>query len=149
MAHVRTQIRGAIRDLLVGLPQIAGRVHLSRVYAVDLLPALSIYSDADEVLSDEGVLGADKLDQLRSMSLRIEIRDRASSDLDDNLDSIAALIESAMATDVTLGGLAEWLTLEATSFEFDGDSEAPSGVATLTYAITYRVSATDPETVID
>jgi hypothetical protein len=146
MAHARQQIRDAVRTLVTGLTTTGSRVYPSRVYpsGSGTVPGLCIYT-LNEKRSASGDSGR-KL-QKRELTLVIEARVKPPSgvDVDAQLDTIAAEVEVALATDPTLGGLVSWSDLQETSISLSGKLERPVGVAKLAWACAYKVAADAPD----
>ena len=148
MSHVRHRIRDAIKSRLIGLPLTENRVYASHVYPIDMLPAISVFAASEAVTEYYDSLDDVVQRHERDLEMRIEIRERGTASMDGRLDSIAAQVEAALAADRLLGGLAVDMRLRDTTIELSGDSEQPAGLATLRYAVMYRVLASDPETVL-
>lgn len=148
MSHVRQQIREAAATTVTGLAVTGSNVFPSRVYPHDVVPSLSVYTLTDTVDADQSVLGAVGYKQVRELELVIEARSKLTANVDNQLDDIAADVEIAMQSDVTLGGLCEWLELTDTAIELEAESENPAGLARLTYSVIYRVAANNPQLAI-
>lgn len=144
MPHVREQIRDAVVTACTGLTTTGTRVYRERLYqlrAADL-PGLRIYCGAEQVEPDR--LGAIH-GQQRDMELMVEGLARATSDLDETLDDIAAEVEAALAADITLGGKAKALYLAAIDDpEQSDEAEQPTGLVRLRYRVHYRTLNTTP-----
>ena len=81
----------------------------------------------------------------RSLSVRVEGYARASSNLDDTLDTISAEVETAVADSTSIDALLTDLELSSTDVSFtDGDREI--GVITLDFGVIYTTAFNDPET---
>jgi len=89
-------------------------------------------------------LGTMARDQDRLLSVSVEARAKATTALDDTLDTVSAEVEAALATDITLGGLAKDLWLSNTTIGFDGAADQPTGLATMSYSVEYRVAEGAP-----
>ena len=146
MAHVRQQIREAIATAITGLASAAS-VHQSRVYDLESgdLPAFKVYtlSESTERDSQQNPRGT-----YRQMQLVLEAAAKAVSDLDDTLDTLCAEVETAIAADITLGGLSKDAYLETTTIELNDGGDQPHGAATMSWIVEYRVRETAPETVL-
>jgi len=143
MAHARTQLRDAIITRLTGLQSTAGSVYGSRIraFAPDELPAIVVLTDAEEIEPNAtGQLA-------RAMEVNIRLLAKAVDSLDDTLDTMAAEVETAMATGFPLGaGLSQQITLTALTVELNGDGDQPHGVMTLTYRVDYFTATGVPGT---
>ncbi|MBT7914060.1 hypothetical protein HN588_09145 [Candidatus Bathyarchaeota archaeon] len=146
MSHVRKQIRDAVATRVTGLTTTGTNVFQSRTYSLsnDKLPALTIYTKEES--SD--IVNMSR-DLRRTLSIVIEGYAKASSSLDDTLDTIAAEVEAAMGSDRDLNGVGKIISVSGTEIDFaSGDSEKPVGVVRLGYDIIYVTSGSDPETAL-
>lgn len=143
--HVRESIRGAVKAAVTGLATTAARVYPSIVYNLQesQLPALQIITGEESIDLTSGTLDAPQ----RLLQITIKGTAQAVSGLDDTLDDIAEEVETAMATDVTLGGYSHGVDLQSTTFDFSGEGDKPVASVTLTYSILYRTPFGDPTTV--
>lgn len=145
MSHVRTQIRTAVKNRLLGLYTTGQNVHMMRVYSVEDIPALLIYvnSEISELDNKKGR----PVDLRRTMDLTIEgLAGTAEQTLNDTLDRISSEVETAMMSDLTFGGLAQRSRLTGTEFGFTPEGEKQHGMVRLTYRVEYRTPENDPET---
>ena len=142
--HARQTIREAIAALVTGLSTTGANVYQSRVYPHDTLPCLTLYSINEAVV--ETIFNGT---QMRELSLIIEGRAKATSNLDDTLDTIAAEVETALMTDQYLTDSVKLIELTETEIDFFDDIEQPAGIVRLTFIVSYRTNETDPTTLID
>lgn len=144
MAHLRKQIREAIATAVTGLTTTSTRVYQSRVYAIDSanLPCLAVYTNEEQSQIDS--LGVTRLLQ-RVLSITIEGRCRATSDVDDTLDAITKEVEVALGTS-TLSNLVKDLFLASSTFEISRDAEQPTGLVRMVWMAMYSTPENDPET---
>jgi hypothetical protein len=144
MPHVREQIRDAAVTACTGLTTTTTHVYPERLYqlrATDL-PGLRIYCGAEQVEPDR--LGAVH-GQSRDMELIVEGIARATADLDETLDDIAAEVEAALAADVTLGGKCKFLHLAGIDDpEQSDETDQPAGLVRLKFRVQYRTLNTTP-----
>lgn len=147
MSHVRTQIRNSIVTLVTGLTTTGARVYASRLYPLqdDNLPGLCVFTQSEEVDDEEG-----KNEQLQHRELLVVVAgyDKVISGLDDQLDTIAAEVETAIFADRFLSGLLMSLDLVATEVELNVEQEKPLGKISITFRARYFTSEGAPETVI-
>ena len=143
--HVRQQIREAVAVLVTGLVTTQARVFSSRIYPVsaDDLPCLLIYSTSEQSEVD-GMGNARPL--YRTLIINVEALASANTDLDDTLDTISVEVETALAADRKLGGLAITSTLAQTEITLKADGESTVGSIRLSYEIEYRTTDKNPET---
>jgi hypothetical protein len=143
--HIRHQIRDAAGDAVTGLLTAGTRVFKSRIYPLTdaEMPALLVYTTTED--SERDGMGETLA---RSLSLVVEGYIKSSATIDNQLDKLSAEVESAMASDRTLGGLARDCYLSGTEINFTGDGEVPIGVVTMTFLITYFTKMQTPTVAI-
>lgn len=143
MPHVRKQIRDAVAAALVDLPTTEDRVFTSKRYnwRGDELPGLAIYTDAETVERLNMQRG-----QRRTVSLIIDLAESANDVGEDTLDAMASEVETALAADVTFGGLVKDSSLAGTDTDFSTDGEKPVGIKKLRYSVTYHTHHGQPGT---
>ena len=143
--HVRQQIREYFATNLNNLTTTGTRVHESRVYPLDTLPALVIYTKSET--SEPLVIHTDRVMQ-RDLSVIVEGYAKGTSNFDDTIDTICKEVEEAIAADTTLGGLAKDTFLESTEIEFNAEGEQPMGFVSLTFLTKYYVQETNPDVAV-
>jgi len=136
MAHARQTIREAAATLLTGLTSTGSRVFQSRIVPQTTLPCLLVMTDAEEIAP-----GAFEKQLDRRLTLTVVGVAKAGSTLDDNLDTIAAEVETALGSDYRY-------ELTGIDVDFDETLEKPAGRITLTYAYRYFTNAGAPGTVL-
>lgn len=143
--HVRKRIRDAVESTLTGLTTTGSNVFVSRVYEVEAakLPCLVITTPSEAINLEGGTLEAPG----RDLTVEVKGHAKATTALDDTLDQIAKEVETAMRTDITLGGLSHGLDLTSMDSDLTSDGDKPHGTVTLTYLIQYRTPFGDPTTV--
>jgi len=144
MSHVRQQIRDQLKNTLTGLTTTGANVFDSRVYDHDALPSLAIYTLSEEL----GEEAANK--QMRILNIVIEVRAKATTNLDNTLDTISAEVEDAIfnSGDTTLSGKCKDIDFEGVDIELSGDSDQPVGLMSMRFVCLYRVNKSDVETLI-
>ena len=142
--HVRQQIRERIGTTLTGLTTTGSNVFQSRVYPLEdsNLPALLIYTKVEESMPID--IGAARTME-RNLTVNIEGYVKANSNFDDTNDTICKEVETAMASDVTVNGLAKDSFLEATEIEYNAEGEKPVGYVTMSFKVDYYVLETSPD----
>lgn len=142
--HVRNQIRNKIVELVTGLTTTADRVFASRLYPLqsEELPGLCVFTRAEEVDEEEG-----KLEQLQHRDVFIIVAgyDKVTAGLDDNLDTIAAEVETAVFADRFLSGLVMLLDIVSTEIELNVEQETPFGEILITFRARYFTVEGSPE----
>ena len=132
--HIRQQIREKFGTTLNNLTTTGTRVHQSRVYPLETLPALVIYTKSET--SEPIVISTNRL-MNRELFVVVEGYVKATSNFDDTIDTISKEVEEAIAADTTLGGLAKDCYLESTEIEFNAEGEKPLGYVSLTFCLLY------------
>lgn len=148
MSHARQQIREAVASRVTGLTTTGSNVHESWVYSHDTLPDLSVYTGREIVLEEGKTLG-----NRQRIGLEIVIEARAKpaegeDSYDDQLDTICAEVQTAMAADSDLGGLMELCVYQGMDPDRSGALERPSGIARMLYRGIYRIAANAPQTLV-
>ena len=64
------------------------------------------------------------------------------------IDDICKEIETAMAGDQTVNGLAKNSFLAGTEINYSGEGEQPIGVVTLNYVVQYRTATNAPDVAV-
>ena len=147
MSHVRQQIREAFGTACSGLSTTGTNVFQTRVYPLETgaLPGLCIYTTSELISDVVGEIGGAARLVSRALSVRVEGYARATSNLDDTLDTISAEVETAVANSSTIDGLITDMELSSTDVSFtEGDREI--GVITLDFAVVYTTAFNDLQT---
>ena len=143
--HLRGQIRSYVAALIQAavdeLPTPRPAVFKSRVYPTRSLPAISVFTEDELAVTDAQT----KPVQFRELELVVEIMAKANTDIDDVVDTLSELTESAIANDLTLGGLCKNIYLQGSPFEIDDELEKPLGKMMQSWAVTYRVDTRSPD----
>jgi len=137
MPHVRQLIRDDIITTVTGLTTTGSRVYPSRVYPMDAnkLPGLCVYSK-DET-SEPATMGFDRT-MARTVSIIIESYVKALSGYDDNLDTIALEIETALYADRTRDGNAKDTRIMSFQADYSGSGEQPVATGIMTVEVLYH-----------
>ena len=118
-----------------------GRVYPYRTIRQQTAPYVVARTPSETVNPEQGAFGsAGKPVLFREAMLEIEVRAKASSDLDGVMDGYAVSIEKAMAG-TALDALAVYVWLSETSIVTADDDEAiekDAALMTLTYRVGYR-----------
>ncbi len=125
--HVRQQLRESVGAVLTGLTTTGARVYQSRVYPFQTtdLPCLVITTDGDAV---EYLVLKHPGQQQRDTQVRIEAYAKATSNLDDTLDTICKEVEIALANSDIKN-----ILLKGTQIDMEVLGDQPVGKATLIY----------------
>lgn len=136
MAHVRKQIRAAVGAALSGNTDAGIRVYQSRVYPIDTLPSIGVYTIEEESEPKNWEV----LRRHVNIAVEAYAKTDLDADIDDYLDDLAEDIETVMAIDRTFGALANTSYLVATEVEVTKEAEVPVGVIRLIYKCEYRTA---------
>jgi len=147
MAHVRKQIRDAIKTALTGLATTGANCYQSRVFPFEStkLPALLIYTKSETTDFDTISLPRDVM---RVLEINVEAYVQGTANYDNTLDQIAVEVEEAIAADVTLNNLAKDAQVVAFEADYSGDGEQPVAVGRFTLSVQYRTKENDVETAV-
>jgi hypothetical protein len=145
--HIRQQIRERIATTLTGLTTTGSNVYQSRIYPMQdsNIPGLLVYSTSED--SDIDVMGSTgTLNRLLNVSVEGYVK--STSEFDDKIDDICKEVETAMAGDQTINGLAKNSFLSSTEINYSGEGEQPIGVVTLNYVVQYRTATNAPDVAV-
>ena len=150
MAHMRTQIFDAVKDLLAAIPDFSatGKVARGRISPIpsEDLPALTLtWADDDERASIRPfatAAGADGYDRSLPLSVIVHLGD---ADPETRFDAIAVQVEAAMAAGIELDGKVIELTLASSRFFVDPRTGLPLAAGRLVYTADYKTPAANPE----
>ncbi len=135
MANNRSNIRIAVKSI-IEIANVAGNaVYTSRTSSFwkSELPAVIISipeeSNTPEALSIRR--------SIRDIQLTIEIKCKGTDSVDDELDTLCALVELAIDEDPSLNGSVLSALQQRTETRIDSDGDEDIGVATITYTCKY------------
>lgn len=142
MAHVRKQIRDAVKAILdAELP--SHRVYNKRLYSINRrhLPVVDMRFLNEN--SDHSTMGG-VLDREASLYIRVT-HAGTEDDVDDLLDADAVVIEEALDGS-TLGDLVKFTTFKQTNFTDNAEGDKPLAEIVLRFDMYYRTAQGDVET---
>lgn len=154
MAHVRTQLRRAFKDVLEDvLPAAQYRIFASRKSAINHKATHAI---VDMRFLNDQTRQAETMDQqgdearihIPSLYIRVQ-RSATEEDLDDLLDEDEVAIVKAIAEHDWGYILEEEPELVQTNFSDDGSTGRILGAIVLRYDLEYRINKHNPEQAID
>jgi len=149
MAHARQQLREYFITTLTGLTTTGSNVFKGRVYphGADKIPGWNVRNGVDRLVEEEETLGKR---QMYEYTLVTEGRAKPpdGTEVDDQLDLMAAEAQAAIMTDPTLGTRVMHCRLQMTEFETAGTLERPVGIIRQSWVMRYFIFAEDPETLI-
>lgn len=144
--HARTQIRAALKALLMGLTTTGNRVEIGRTFALPAnhQPTLLIYAKDEKSSSSQmgGSMGSlPKYGRL----LQVVVQGRVTADAppDDLLDVIAKEVETKIGANQKLGGLIVGMELTDTKQETIAN-EHHQGLIQMEFSILYRTAEGAP-----
>jgi hypothetical protein len=142
--HVREQIRSRIVTNVTGLGTTGSRVFESRIYPLESseLPGLLVYTLSES--SEPIRIGPNRLIQ-RNLNLVVQAYCEQNSDFDGTIDDICKEVETALASDRTVNGLAKDLFITSTEISFSSEGAKAIGYATLLFEVDYYTDAQSPD----
>lgn len=152
MAHVRKQIRDALKTKLTGLTTTGANVETGRIHSFveehATLPGLVIFLDEEEVTepSEETEIGT----QERAVFAYVQGYEQAKSGMENTLDLMAEEVEVAFlsGTHRYLGGLVHNADLVTTEIDMVPGASQPLGVVTMRFKIVYFTREGAPGTAL-
>jgi len=147
MSHARTQIRAALVTRLTGLATTGSRVfgHRYHDFADSELPGLRVFAEDETVLDPFAMHRS-----ARQVTLAVECCAKQLATVEDVLDQIALEVETAVASEQTLGNLVRGGCKYAGIGEFrvEDGSEKPVGVWPMRFVVDYDVNPAAPQTLL-
>lgn len=142
MAHKRKSIRENIVSELTGLATTGTNVFESRVYPIQELPGICVYT-----LEEESEYRTVKPPRniRRELVVAIEVYVKARQNYDDTIDQISSEIEDALTDDIKRGGHAQDTRIISMNTEFSAEGEQHIAIMTLTVGVTYFTNEGSPE----
>lgn len=152
MAHVRTQLRIAVKTHLLNQTAAATRVYLSRAYPGQepALPLILVYSqDEQSQILTQGGDAPHNRRLGRETSLIVHGLVKDSADVDAAMDGLAAQIEARLGNpSPAIADLAMDLWLESTQLLVSGEGKQPIGNCRMVWKAVVHTAAADAETAI-
>lgn len=144
--HVRTQIRKAAVQVLMGLGTTGDRVYESRIYplAKAKMPGLCVYTVVEDSAREDS-----PTDSMRDVTLEVVGYAAISSNMEDELDDIALEVEIAL-DGLGLAGLAKiYHGIQGTTTALsDEEAAKPHGAIRLEFLYTYRTASGSPDVAV-
>jgi hypothetical protein len=143
--HIRQQLRNAIGDALVAIPELNGRIYMSRVYpfSTEALPGVNI-SFISENIAEERANVSDGREIFRLCTLEVSVN-LMGQDSDNELDDLSVLIEKAIYTGEEIRCIAKDWVLASTEIEVLPEAEDPVTIGRLQWEFLYANVDTNPE----
>ena len=144
MAHIRKQIRDAVKARLTGLPTTGPRVFPSLVYPLEdkELPAIRIYTIRD--IPTVVAQGKPRKMQ-RGVQVVVEGVVKVNQSIEDELDEIGVEVEAALSGQ-ELRGLVKELTLEEATESLTMEGERQAGLLRMVFLAVLYIAENDPQT---
>lgn len=145
MSHARQTIRDAFVAAVTGLSITGSRVYKARIMPLDddCLPGLLVKPPFESITENDEVMGTV---QERALQIDVSGYDKLTAGLDDQLDDIAAEIETAVFA-ATLPNVYGLDLIETETDIVDG-AEQPVGEITLSFRVQYLTEAGSPGTAL-
>tara|TARA_Y100000401_G_C8319313_1_gene224330 strand:+ start:1241 stop:1687 length:447 start_codon:yes stop_codon:yes gene_type:complete len=142
--HVREQIRSRIVTNVTGLSTTGSRVFESRIYPLESseLPGLLVYTISEE--SEPIRIGPNRLLE-RVLNVVVQAYCESNSDFDGTIDEICKEVETSLASDRTVNGLAKDLFIASTEITYSSEGAKPVGYATMVFTVDYYTDAQSPD----
>lgn len=143
MSHVRQQIREAAATLITGLSTTSTRVYQNRLHplADANLPCLLVNTDSEDI---EQLTMHSTPDIERTLELTVRCVAKATSNLDDTLDTMLAEVETVLGAASVMPTLIKSIEPQSIRIELADGKESPVGIATMNYRITYVTASNAP-----
>jgi hypothetical protein len=144
-AHIKQQIRDAAVTALTGLTTTTTKVFAAREFPLQAanLPGICIYTDNEE--QEPGTLQRSGRRIIRNLELMVLAYVADTGDIDATLDTIAKEVETALAADVTLGGLAKDLLPVSQVKERDAEGETKAVSVAMLFNVEYHTAQAAPD----
>lgn len=142
--HQRKLIRDKIVELLTGATSVGEKVYSSQARPLTEagLPCILVYANSEPV----EIFQESPRQYKRNLSISIEIVAKANETLENDLDAIAASVESKLMQDYTLGDLAADLILTGTELTITPNGDTLIGSCVLTYLVPWYSYAVSDQT---
>jgi hypothetical protein len=144
--HIRQQLRNAVGNALVLIPELNGRVYMSRVYpfSTESLPGVNIAFVSENIQEDDraNVLAGREI--FRNCTFEVTVN-LMGQDSDNEFDDLAALIETAIYTGAEIRCLAKDWILSSTEIEVLPEAEDPVTIGRMQWDFLYANVDTNPE----
>ena len=145
MTHVRQQIREQVATTCAGLTTTGSSVFQSRDYRRQDINLRALLINTTSAESSSDTMGISLVTD-RILTVVVEAYVKATSDVDDTVDTICSEVETALGADRTVNGLAKFIQLTGTEITYNGEGAQHLGPVVLPYAVQYRTAVhnTDP-----
>jgi hypothetical protein len=138
--NIRTQIRNAFTNKLLGLPTTGNNVFTNIVYALEEenLPAIVIITEGESFSYEHPMYPRI---ETRTMEVKISGLVKQVDNYQDTIDQVILEVEDKLGEiDFrTCNGLVQWHEKRDLLIDFNGNQEEPIAEFMLTYEVKYRV----------
>ena len=149
MAHNRTAIRNAIVALLEAIPTpTALAVYAERRRRLDatLMPCIIISLGTDALDPTDRALGAPyTIEHEQAVTLELHAAGSDGDVVADQIDAMELEVETALASDLNLGGLCELVQPLSSELEMESAQDTVIGVRSLSYITPWRATFGSPD----
>jgi len=141
--HARKQIRDAVVATLTGLTTTGQNVFAGRVYPLQSseYPCLLVTTSGENVniTTQDGIME-------RLLTLSIEARVKATTSIEDMIDTISSEVETALLG--TFPANVQVSEMVSVQFGISGEGDQPFAFATMAFQFTYYTKEGLPEVII-
>lgn len=141
--HVRAQIRALFLSKITGNTAAGSNVYKARSYPIESkkTPAIIIYSTDEE--AEQATIGAPG-STIRSLTVSVEIYAKGLTDLDDEIDEIAAEVETILGAECAFLSTISAIEYSGFTTEYNGSGDNAFLVGTMEYTVNYWINNDDP-----
>lgn len=147
MTHYRSIIRQTAVDVITAANTQAGpNVHNSRVRDM-VMPAITVFTDPDELSDDGQVMQPGNTRQIRNLTMRVEIRaaETLQTRVYDAIELMEEQVSRALYGDLGFNQLLEQdIIWTGADFDFSDEGDRQIGLNVVSFLCRYRVDAADP-----
>lgn len=145
MTHARKQIRDFVAVTKLGTLSASATIYKTRQFPKSKYPFVAVYTLRERMqVENPSYLNSDKRYR-RQLQVSIDVGVETG---DDALDALCLQVETLMAADETMGGGVISTDLTAVDILPVSEAEKAVQMARMTYEVTYRTAASDPETLL-
>jgi len=145
MSHARKQIRDYVAVTKLGTLSGSATIYKTRQFPKSKYPFIAVYVLRERnIVENPGHLQSTKRYR-RQLQVAVDVGVETG---DDALDALCVQVEELMAADESMGGGVLACDLTATDILPVAEAEKSVQMARLTYEVTYRTEASDPETLL-
>ena len=143
--HIRNQIRNAVGNALVAIPELGGRIYMSRVYpfSTEALPGVNISFLSESIDENRAnVKGGRQIFRTCIFEVTVNL---LGQDSDSEFDDLSVLIEKAIYEGEEIRCLAKDWLLDNTEIEVMPEAEDPVTMGKMQWEFLYSNIDISPE----